>query len=503
MKLTYEELVDGARRHPRAFLRRVALKGSVSFPDTDPLQLPKRDLITLAVLLVGNVLVSYQGNSNHKRYTLLHVPLLALKLIYEHATNRLRIQRQHRAVHYWSEKLSTRTPRRLSQKSGGRLLYLRTDLLGQTREGGSFTHVAGFIAGAEQLGWQTTLVACGELPAQPSQAEVVPYTPFVNTSMETAEMDYSFRLAKQLEQRTPFDCIYQRHSGFNLTGLLLAEAWNVPFVLEVNNLETWIRDNWGTQKGGQLLEDTERLLFQAADLIVVVSEVLKEDMVRFGVSTDKILVNPNGVEEDLFRPDAPNQDTIRERYGLAPDDTLVGFIGSFGVWHGVPVLAEAVPKVRKKSDKVSFLLIGDGELRPEQEKKLQTYVADHSVVFTGRIPHHEAPAHLAACDILASPHVPNADGTRFFGSPTKLFEYMAMERAIVASNLEQIGQILRDGQDAVLTKPGDSGELAEAILALAKNPKQRLKLAKAARAKALAEYTWKANADHVFNRLRA
>ena len=56
-------------------------------------------------------------------------------------------------------------------------------------------------------------------------------------------------------------------------------------------------------------------------------------------------------------------------------------------------------------------------------------------VLTGLVPQEDGPEHLAACDILASPHVPNADGTPFFGSPTKLFEYMAMGKGIVASNL--------------------------------------------------------------------
>ena len=54
---------------------------------------------------------------------------------------------------------------------------------------------------------------------------------------------------------------------------------------------------------------------------------------------------------------------------------------------------------------------------------------------------------LAACDVLASPHMGNPDGTRFFGSPTKLFEYMAMGRAIVASDLEQIGEVLEHVED--------------------------------------------------------
>jgi hypothetical protein len=52
------------------------------------------------------------------------------------------------------------------------------------------------------------------------------------------------------------------------------------------------------------------------------------------------------------------------------------------------------------------------------------------------------PAYLDACDILASPHVPSIDESEFFGSPTKLFEYLAMEKGIVASRLGQVGEVI-------------------------------------------------------------
>ena len=66
------------------------------------------------------------------------------------------------------------------------------------------------------------------------------------------------------------------------------------------------------------------------------------------------------------------------------------------------------------------------------------------------------PACPAAGDILASPPVPNADGSPFFGSPTKLFEYMAMGKGIVASDLDQIGDVLNARSDrpaAVMVTP--------------------------------------------------
>jgi glycosyltransferase involved in cell wall biosynthesis len=105
--------------------------------------------------------------------------------------------------------------------------------------------------------------------------------------------------------------------------------------------------------------------------------------------------------------------------------------------------------------------------------------------------------------MLLSPHVANSDGTRFFGSPTKLFEYMAMARGIIASDLDQIGDVLQPavrfpsgraadspGAVAVLVPPGDERALMEAVLWLAAQPERRATLAENARRLALARYTW-------------
>jgi len=119
------------------------------------------------------------------------------------------------------------------------------------------------------------------------------------------------------------------------------------------------------------------------------------------------------------------------------------------------------------------------------------------VTFTGLVPQSDAPRYLAACDILASPHVPNPDGTPFFGSPTKLFEYMAMGKAIVASDLEQIGEILRHQETAWMVRPGDATDLAHGILCLAQDAKLRQRLGAKAREEVVARYTWQRNVRRV------
>ena len=119
--------------------------------------------------------------------------------------------------------------------------------------------------------------------------------------------------------------------------------------------------------------------------------------------------------------------------------------------------------------------------------------------------------------MLLSPHVPNPDGTKFFGSPTKLFEYMAMERGIVASALEQIGDILQpayradalaavaaaDDRVAVVTTPGSIEELVQGIRFLVERPALRAALGTNARRLVKARYTWSANVDALVARCAA
>jgi glycosyltransferase involved in cell wall biosynthesis len=112
-------------------------------------------------------------------------------------------------------------------------------------------------------------------------------------------------------------------------------------------------------------------------------------------------------------------------------------------------------------------------------------------------PHAEMPEYLAACDVLVSPHGKQADGGEFFGSPTKLYEYMASGRPIVASNLGQIADVLTDGESALLVPPDDPEALARAIVRLIDDACLRARLGRNARAAAEAHHTWRRNAERV------
>ena len=95
--------------------------------------------------------------------------------------------------------------------------------------------------------------------------------------------------------------------------------------------------------------------------------------------------------------------------------------------------------------------------------------------------------------------MPSTDGSEFFGSPTKLFEYLAMGKGIVASRLGQVGEVIIDGENGLLVEPGDADGLARAIERLAVDGELRSRLGAAARKTAIERYTWRHNAARVFD----
>ena len=293
--------------------------------------------------------------------------------------------------------------------------------------------------------------------------------------------------------------LYQRHGRFVVAGAVLSRLLRIPLVLEYNGSEDWIAKHWDPTRFAPWLRLCEKVSIRSASLIVVVSNPLKQELMEIGVPEERILVNPNAVDPEWFHPQCGGA-KLREDLGLRSGDIVVCFVGTFSYWHGVGVLEQAIRSLLENTPKDSplkFLLVGDGLLAPQFRGALDPYTRQGRVIFTGAIPHRSVRTYLDAADILVSPHIPMPDGSPFFGSPTKLFEYMAMGKAIAASALDQIAIVLEHGRTALLVRPGDSSELVGAILRLADDAQLRTDLGCNARQTALARHTWRQNARRV------
>jgi glycosyltransferase involved in cell wall biosynthesis len=374
--------------------------------------------------------------------------------------------------------------------------------------GGAMSHVKGFLTGLAQRSAKCEIFSGRPLSMAGFPVREIPNRRRWYVFRESVAVSYNRAFVagvkELLGERKP-TFLYQRHGRFVVAGSLLAKRLRCPLVLEYNGSEVWITKHWDPTRFSRWLKLCEEISLAAASVIVVVSDVLREQLIERGIAADKIIVNPNAVDPAQFHPGSGGE-TVRKQLGFETDDKVVGFIGTFSYWHGISVLQSAIEMILREeegarcSTKLRFLLIGDGPLHAELRESLASYSKKGRVVFTGQVSHDLAPAYLDSADILVSPHVPMPDGKPFFGSPTKLFEYMASGKAIVASNLDQLARVLTHQRTGWLVEPGNAKELAAAIRLLAVDPEMRQQLGQNAREEALREHTWERNAVRVLAR---
>jgi glycosyltransferase involved in cell wall biosynthesis len=388
-------------------------------------------------------------------------------------------------------------------------VYFRTDLIFGVHSGGSVGHIAGVANNLKNLFGDLLFLSTDSIPTVDQsikQHVVVPDDEYWDFN-EIPSLAFNRKFlneARMVLSAKKIAFVYQRYSVNNYAGLILSRERKIPFVLEFNGSEVWVAQHWGRPlKYEELSTSIELLNLRAADVVVVVSQALKEELERRGIGSKKILVNPNGVDQNRYSPHIDGT-KIRQHYSLN-DKSVVGFIGTFGPWHGAEKLVNAANELFDRHPefmgRIHFLFIGDGERRRQSEQSVAPKYRG-SFTFTGSVPQDQGAAHMAACDILVAPHVPNPDGSKFFGSPTKLFEYMAMGKPIIASNLDQIGEMLEHKKTALKVEPGNVRQLVEAIASLAHDPEMRKTLGAHARAEAVAHHTWERHVENIVNKLK-
>jgi glycosyltransferase involved in cell wall biosynthesis len=227
--------------------------------------------------------------------------------------------------------------------------------------------------------------------------------------------------------------------------------------------------------------------------LIAVSESLSSQLQKAGVKHDLIRVLPNAANPGLFHMNLDGK-PVRDRFNL-DGRFVIGFVGTFKQWHGVDFLLSAFGDLHRADPSTHLLLVGDGPLRQGFEEEVRKMGLQQGVTFTGGVAHEDVPQYLAATDVAVAPYPAN---DQFYYSPIKLFEYMAAGRAVVASRIGQVAEIVADGATGLLFEPGDRGGLVNCLRRLQKDGALRNELGRRASA-ACSEHTWSGNAARVID----
>lgn len=301
---------------------------------------------------------------------------------------------------------------------------------------------------------------------------------------ECAEYGYSFRAYRSLKvlmKTAKPDILYERYNLFFHAGVWLKTKFKLPLILEVNAPLAQERALHGNLSLKSFARMSEKAIWNAADKVLPVSNVLAEQVLAAGVPEDRIEVIHNGVEDDFLR--RRDAGPLRSRYGL--DGKLVlGFSGFVRDWHGVDRVVEFIAGAERPD--LHLLIVGDGPARGGLETLAQKLGVAGRVTITGVVQREEMADHIAAFDVALQPAVVD------YASPLKLFEYMAQSKPIFAPATQNIREVLTDDVDGLLFT---SEQFESVLLKLVEDAQLRERLGAEARKTLTArDYTWAGNA---------
>jgi len=360
---------------------------------------------------------------------------------------------------------------------------------------GQYVHIEEMIGALRELGHEVIIVA----PAGAENESFGADAGFVASLKrhlpkfvyELAELAYSLvayrQLAAAVRQHRP-DCLYERYNLFLPSGVWISKRFSLPMLLEINApiLEERARYDGLSLTG--LGRWSQKYTWRNADRVLPVTQVLADIVASYGVDPARIDVIPNGINNarfGLIDPAAAKKALGLERH------LVLGFTGFVRDWHGLDKVVDMIAQDAPDSSR-TLLVVGDGPARAALEQQAATLGISHRVRFTGVIERDDVARYVAAFDIALQPAVVA------YASPLKLFEYLALGKAIIGPAQPNIEEILTDGYNAVLFDPADPQSMSQAIGRLCADPVLRQHVAQnAQRTIEEQKLTWLGNAQKV------
>jgi len=275
------------------------------------------------------------------------------------------------------------------------------------------------------------------------------------------------QLTRRFRAQKP-DLVHTHSGKAGILGRLAAARAGVPIIVHTIHGPSF--GNFQGHLANRIFLAAERRAARATTHFVTVADAMRDQYLAAGIGQpDQYTRIFSGFNLAPFLQ-ATNDPARRARYGLKPDDIVIGKIARLFKLKGHDSLFAIAPQLVRACPRIKFLLVGDGDWRERFEQMARaTGVRDH-FQFTGLVSPAEIPSLLGIMDILV--HLSEREGL-----PRALPQALAAGRPVVAFDCDGAREVCRDSQTGFLVRPGHLHGLIERLLLLARQPALRTELA--------------------------
>lgn len=281
-----------------------------------------------------------------------------------------------------------------------------------------------------------------------------------------------YRLLTKIFKEERFDLIQVRNNVFcSLIALYIKKKYDIPFVFQYSFPKGRYKTKIVKKRYFSCIGIFESYLtifiLRKADFIFPISKWMERELLQAGIPKSKMMALPLGVNPKVFST-LKNGAKIRKKYNLNNSKIII-YTGTMEKPRKLDVILHAFSKINKSNENnLKLLMVGDGNDRVNLEKLASSLGIQNDVVFTGRVSYFDMPDFLAASDICLCPVPPST--VYKISSPTKLFEYMIMQKPVVANEeIPEQKEVIEESKGGILVEFNDDS-FADGIMKLLNDP---------------------------------